>query len=145
MEIDETFSSLEEIQKILEAEGLTWRISIDDDDIEEEEICASKNVLEFASFSADADQKEVEKWEADLPDIDEKEETDELENFNDQPTETKLTSEEKWKTALENAVVVYFDTFLKKSYTKTLIFQKEDGENEAAFYRLIGFCEAPMA
>ena len=135
MEIDETFSSLEEIQSLLEKDGMTWRISVDDDDIEEEEVCRSKIILESASFSADADAGEIEKWEAELPEIDEKD--------NDETFEENISAEEIQKTALENAEVIYFDIFKKKTYVKTLIFCREN-ETGSKMYRLIGFCEAPM-
>lgn len=151
MEIDETFTSLEEIQSLLERDGMTWRISVDEDEIEEpeeeneegeggdKEVCRSKIVLESASFSAEADAVEIEKWEAELPDIDEKEEKETPEMF-----EEKQSTDEIQKTAFENASVIYFDLFKKKTYTKTLIFQTEE-ENKTKIYRLIGFCEAPMS
>ncbi len=135
MEIDETFSSLEEIQSLLEKDGMTWRISVDDDDIEEEEICRSKIVLESASFSAEADAVEIKKWEAELP--------DEKEEENDEFFEEEIPADEIQKTALENAEVIYFDLFKNKTYVKTLIFCPEN-ETGDRIYRLIGFCEAPM-
>lgn len=135
MEIDETFSSLEEIQSLLEKDGMTWRISVDDDAIEEEEVCRSKIILESASFSADADAVEIEKWEAELPD--EKEEDSE-ERF-----EENSSAAEIQKTVLENAEVIYFDLFKKKTYVKTLIFCPEN-ETGTRIYRFVGFCEAPM-
>ncbi|MDR0768017.1 MAG: hypothetical protein LBE57_06245 [Methanosarcinales archaeon] len=143
MEIDETFSSLEEIQTLLEKDGMTWRISVDDsmddmendDSIENDATCHSKIILESASFSADADTYEIEKWEAELPDVEEGD--GEAESFGE---ETKNTAS---KTALEKAEVIYFDLFKKKTYTKTLIFQSDE-ENGSRVYRLIGFCEAPM-
>jgi hypothetical protein len=57
--------------------------------------------------------------------------------------EEKETEETSLKS-IDNAVVIYFDTFKKKAYMKTFIFQKEY-ENDKKLYRLIGFCEAPMA
>ncbi|WNY24287.1 hypothetical protein MmiHf6_16170 [Methanimicrococcus hongohii] len=181
MEIDETFSSIEEIQTLLEKEGMTWRISVDeinddinadtDDDIDDEiddgidgiendGACSSKIVLESVSFSADADTIEIEKWEAELPDIDEKEENESNESEEFEENDLRNNSENDF----EKAEVIYFDLFKKKTYTKTLIFQTED-ENESnlgsksdgnpdnrsvenagkRIYRLIGFCEAPMS
>ena len=157
MEIDETFNSLEEIQTLLEKDGMTWRISADDDfmdeiddDIEEGiKDPTSKIDFESASFSADADDCDIEKWEAELPDIAEGIE----EESADEETESGNVIQ---KTAFEKEKVIYFDLFKKKAYVKTLIFQTEEGGEESKeegkekdgsgsrVYRLIGFCEAPM-
>lgn len=146
MEIDEKFSSLEEIETLLEKEGLTWRAAFDEDEneeeIETEEIEQKKIIFENVSFSADADTAEIEKWEAELPEIDEKDEKENPEEL----FEEKTSSDENLKNAFERASVIYFDLFKKKTYTKTLIFQTEDDEeNGGKIYRLIGFCEAPMS
>ena len=150
MEIDETFNSLEEVQMLLEKDGMTWRISIDDDieddsieaeDVKEAAASLSKVSLESVSFSADADTHDIEKWEAELPDsVEEEECSDE---------ETAIEAENLiQKASFEKAKVIYFDLFKKKAYVKTLIFQTEGGEEKeeggGRIYRLIGFCEAPM-
>ncbi|WNY27969.1 hypothetical protein MmiEs2_01480 [Methanimicrococcus stummii] len=143
MEIDDVFLSLEEIQTILENDGCTWRIAADDDDIEEEDDCDLKIDLKTASFSADADTTEIEKWEAELPDSDENNEDEENEKENQGETVSKSGNETNLSDQFENAAVIYFDIFKKRTYTQTLIFQKED-ENGKRIYRLIGFCDAPM-
>ncbi|MDV0444810.1 hypothetical protein MmiAt1_03530 [Methanimicrococcus sp. At1] len=149
MEIEEIFSSLEEIQTILEKDGLTWRMAADEDEADEEDGCGSKIDLGAASFSADADEIEIEKWETELPDIDENgEEEDEEKSEGDDEEEEKGLSEDSAEnrikeSMIENADVIYFDTFKKRTYAKTFIFQKEE-ENGNRIYRLIGFCEAPM-
>ena len=173
MEIDETFLSLEEIKRTLEAEGFTYKISFDGNEIEEdgetEEDNKTENGIEISEkgedgkifgkgkktdFSTDADPEEIRKWEMELPDIEEneKEEDEKEENEGEDDEREENEGGENEKQCLEkhplksidNATVIFFDVFKKKSYTKTFIFQKE-GENDNSLYRLVGFCEAPMA
>ena len=152
MEIDEVFSSIEEIQAVFEKEEITWRISTDDaDEINEIDIeinagiesgkKCSKDKADDFSFSSEADAAEIEKWEAELPDIDENEALEE--NFDENIEECNCNQAGSSSQNYENADVLYFDTFKKKAYSKTYIFQKEI-ENGSAIYRLVGCCEAPM-
>jgi len=159
MKIEETFSNLEEIRNRLEKEGFVCRISFDETD---EDVDFNLNDIEMADFVAEANPKEVEKWEAELPDSDEKEETGKGENEKEENEKEKTEKEENEREETEknetdwnrfqtgpaqenpvNAEVVYFDLFKKKAYVKTLIFQKEEEEG-IKVYKLIGFCEAPM-
>ena len=167
MEIDETFLSLDEIKKTLEAEGFTYKISFDgnenEEDSETEEDSKTENGIEIsekgedgkifekgkkADFSTDADPEEIKKWEMELPDIEEDEreederEKDEREEDEREENEKQCLEKHPLKS-INNAAVIYFDVFKKKSYTKTFIFQKEV-ENSNSIYRLVGFCEAPM-
>jgi hypothetical protein len=139
MEIDETFSSLEEIEARLEKDGMTWRISVDEDIGEED---GHSNIrldsADAVSFATDADALEIEKWEAELPDEKEEDEEDKDELF-----EENILSGRIPKADIEAADVVYFDIFKKKTYMKTLIFCPEK-ESGAKIYRLVGFCEAPI-
>lgn len=160
MEIEETFSSLNEIQTVFEKDKMTWRISIDDeeDEREKEEIkdkrrkenkkkCETKKIkiesLKSVSFSTDADKEEIEKWEQELPDIEENGnenengETGESGEADESGRENEITGFDEGniledeKIKIENAAIVYFDLFKNKRYVKTLIFQKEeDGEKE---------------
>ena len=160
MEIDETFTSIEEIKSVLEKDGFTCRISadIDDDmdddsDFEDEKTNGLQSETDDFSFSSEADEKEIEKWEAELPDLDENEAADEEENYDE--VENDCDASENSQSGgdsgdgrscenYENADVVYFDTFKKRSYVKTYIFQKEI-EDGKGFYRLVGFCDAPLS
>lgn len=162
MEIEETFSSLKEIQTILEKEGMTWRISIDEDETDEEiddEIENGNNKtekpkindLKNVSFSADAGKEEIKKWEEELPDVEENEndKTDENEINENQMSEFNngnvIEDEEIKKAKIEDASIIYFDLLKNKKYIKTLIFQKEEETlKKEKRYCLIGFCEAPM-
>ncbi|MCL2549370.1 MAG: hypothetical protein FWE78_00205 [Methanimicrococcus sp.] len=145
MEIEETFSNLEEIKNRLEKEGFTFRISFDETDEDDD---VSLIDVETADFAVEADPKKIEKWEAELPDNDDFEDENDDDGFEDE------TSGDGFKDETGNdgfggengdgePEVVYFDLFKKKVYLKTLIFQKED-EAGGKIYKLIGFCEAPM-
>ena len=153
MEIDETFTTLEEIQSVLEKDGLTCRISVDDEsDFEDETIIDRSQKSDKFSFSSDADENEIEKWESELPDLDENEAADEDEDDfeeedSDAVTKTQPHGKSDGEKHFENyghAGVVYFDTFKKRTYVKTYIFQKEI-ETGKILYRLVGFCEAPLS
>jgi hypothetical protein len=157
MEIDETFTTLEEIRSVLEKDGLTCRISADDEsEFEDETIIDHPLKSDKFLFSSDADENEIEKWESELPDIDENEAADEdeedfgeddfEEEDSDAVTKTPLgkSDDEMRFENYEHADVVYFDTFKKRTYVKTYIFQKEI-ETGKILYRLVGFCEAPLS
>ena len=162
MEIDDTFSDLEEIEKQLEKEGFVFRISFDEADEDDD---VSPTDVETADFAAEADPEKIKKWEAELPDdddIDDETDNDSDDDFDDETddktddgNDIKKEETEENKTGRnvsqkevglknpDDAEVVYFDLFKKKIYSKTLIFQKEE-ETGQIIYKLIGFCEAPM-
>lgn len=135
MEIEDVFSSLQEIQALLEKDGFLWRLSADEDNEKEPEDAATTAVvLKSMSFSADAEPEEIRKWEEEVPDMPEEAEKEEEAGFQE---------EEERLHPSKNAVVFYFDLYKKKTYVRTLIFQKEL-ISDAEKYRLIGYCEAPM-
>jgi len=148
IEIEETFSNLEEIKKKLEEGGFVCRISFDEADEDDDFDSADFEVMDFA---AEADPKEIEMLEAELAGDDDKDEAAENEAAENE-TDDELKEHEtvggvsqngQGTKNLNDAEVVYFDLFKKKVYTKTLIFQKEEEEGSKT-YKLIGFCEAPM-
>jgi len=153
MEIDDTFSNLEEIKNRLEEEGFVCRISFDEADEDDD---TDLTDVETTDFAAEADPKKIEMWEAELPDDDFEDENDN--DFEDGPDDEEAGKKEEAKKAktdrimaqnesgpekTDDAEVVYFDLFKKKVYSKTLIFQREE-EAGRMIYKLIGFCEAPM-
>jgi len=158
MEIDDTFSDLEEIEKQLEKEGFVFRISFDEADEDDD---VSLTDVETVDFAAEADPEKIKKWEAELPDDDDFD--DEIDNDSDDDfgdntddgNDIKKEETEENKTGRtvsqkeiglknpDDAEVIYFDLFKKKIYSKTLIFQKEEKAGRI-IYKLIGFCEAPM-
>ena len=140
MEIEKTFSTIEEIKAEIEKEGFTFRFSFDEDDENENQPSEIKKQVissDRMTFAIESDPAEIEKWEAALPDIDD----DETEDIKEPQEEQQIQTEKNPK----NAIVLYFDLFKKRTYVKTLIFQKEEREAGDMIYSLVGFCEAPMS
>lgn len=132
MEIEDTFSNLEEIKQKLEEKGFACRMAADDADEAEED---GTDNIETGDFVAGADSAEIERWEAELPDIGGKDEAEE-DDVREETTVSEING-------LEDADVIYCDLFKKETYVKTFIFQKEEEAGKKS-YRLVGFCEAPM-
>jgi len=159
MEIEKAFSTIEEIKAEIEKEGFTFRFSFDEEEDETEKnptVNEKYEILQANSmiFATESDPEEIEKWEAALQDIDDEEEEEAENAYQPNPgneSEKKPINESEKKpkneneTKPENATVLYFDLFKKRTYVKTLIFQKEEAETGETIYLLVGFCEAPMA
>ena len=140
MEIEKTFSTIEEIKAEIEKEGFTFRFSFDEEDENENQSPEIKKQVissDRMTFAVESDLAEIEKWEAALPDIEDDETEDMKEPQEEQQVQTGRNT--------INATVLYFDLFQKRTYVKTLIFQKEDREAGDRIYCLVGFCEAPMS
>ena len=150
MEIEKMFSTIEEIKAEIEKEGFTFRYSFDEDE-EEENLPFETQKQTISSdrmtFAVDSDPAEIEKWEAALPDIDDEEEPEEINGSENVPGEIKEQQKQQIQTEKtpKNAAVLYFDLFKKRTYIKTLIFQKDETETKETIYCLVGFCEAPMS
>jgi len=151
MEIEKAFSTIEEIKAEIEKEGFTFRFSFDEEEDETEKNPTVNEKYEIVQansmiFATESDPEEIEKWEAALQDIDDEEEEEAENAYQPNPgneSEKKPINENETKP--ENATVLYFDLFKKRTYVKTLIFQKEEAETGETIYLLVGFCEAPMA
>ena len=140
MEIEKTFSTIEEIKAEIEKEGFTFRFSFDEDDESENQPSEIKKQVissDRMTFAVESDPAEIEKWEAALPDIEDDENEDTKEPQEEQQVQPGRNA--------TNATVLYFDLFKKRTYIKTLIFQKDERETRERIYCLVGFCEAPMS
>ena len=147
MEIENTFSTIEEIKTEIEKEGFTFRFSFDEEEEMEKQTPDNEKYEMVQSgsmtFATESDPEEIEKWEAALPDIESEDETEDPDLPDAEETDKQTREEEDGKTP-KNAAVLYFDLFKKRAYVKTLIFQKEETETGELIYILVGFCEAPM-
>ncbi|WNY25365.1 hypothetical protein [Methanolapillus millepedarum] len=165
MEIDDSFSSPEEIMDILSKEGLTFKIGFDDEDFDDDDLtdsdfetnsenqseCFTSNSLSNALFSVEMSPEELNRLELILEDAeDDSEEFDEREcaageeQEHEQSFIQKSESDaDKFRKEFKDADIIYFDLFKSKRYVKTLIFQRENDRGRNT-YCLVGDCEAPM-